>query len=158
MQMRVQMRVQMSDADVGAGGRGRAYGGPGALSHPLRSVASITSPDHRSTDMAGEHARRAATIPSGGVYLRRRLVAVGLLVAVVFALGVVVGAAGADAELTDRVAGEAVVEPGSTLWDVAVESSPPGSDPREQLARIKELNHLDGSSVEAWTVVLLPAR
>lgn len=90
--------------------------------------------------------------------LRRRLVALVALVALSILLTVVVGRVGAQAELVDPVAGHAVVTPGDTLWDVAVDTAPNGVDPREHLAAIRGLNGLDGSAVTPWTVVLLPAR
>lgn len=90
-------------------------------------------------------------------YVRRRLVAIMLLAAVVFTLGVVVGSSGATAELANPVAGHAVVGEGETLWDVALRTAPNGVDPRQQLAEIRDLNGLTASDVNVWTVVALPA-
>lgn len=92
------------------------------------------------------------------VHLRRRAVALIALVAVVFAFTVAIGRVGAEAELADPVAGHVVVAPGETLWDVAVETAPDGVDPRRQLASLRELNGLDGGHLDAWAVVLIPAR
>ena len=86
-----------------------------------------------------------------------RLGAVLVLVVLAFLLTVALGRVGAEAELADPVGGHAVVDPGSSLWAVAVETAPPGVDPREQLDAIRELNGIRGSDVVAWTVVLLPA-
>lgn len=94
----------------------------------------------------------------GRAVARRRLVAVALLVALAFLLTVLVGQVGAGAELDDPVAGEAVVEPGQTLWDVAVASAPAGVDPRAHLEDIRRVNGLDSARVAPWTVVLIPAR
>jgi len=91
-------------------------------------------------------------------YVRRRLLAVGALVAVVFALGVIIGGAGATAEIAEPVAGYEVISDGETLWDVAVRTAPEGVDPRRQLVRLRELNGFDGSAVRAWTVVAIPAQ
>jgi hypothetical protein len=99
---------------------------------------------------------RAAATPA--TYWRRRVVALLALVLCAFLMTVVIGRVGAEAELADRVAGHAVVAPGETLWDVAVGSAPDGIDARRQLADILALNGLDGADVDAWTVVLLPAR
>lgn len=100
--------------------------------------------------------------PSRAVYWRRRVV---VALAAVLLLGAVVTAVGALASRTfvptpaaERVAGHVVVEPGQTLWQVAVASAPDGVDPRAQLAAIQDLNGFDGGDVAAWTVVLLPAR
>jgi len=91
-------------------------------------------------------------------YVRRRVIAVAVLVAVVFTLGIVIGSAGATAELADPVAGYEVVADGETLWDVAVRTAPDGIDPRRQLVRLRELNGFDTGNVSAWTVVAIPAQ
>ncbi len=80
-----------------------------------------------------------------------------LLVLIVLAIAGI-GRVGASADLEDRVAGHVIIEPGQTLWDVAVSTAPDGVDPRAQLTAIKDLNQLNASDVDAWTVVLLPAR
>jgi hypothetical protein len=95
---------------------------------------------------------------SRALYWRRRAVVVLALVAGAFLLTGLIGRVGAEAELEDKVAGHAVVQPGETLWDVSVATSPDDVDPREHLGAIKELNGLDGSHVDAWSVVLIPAR
>jgi hypothetical protein len=41
---------------------------------------------------------------------------------------------------------------------VAVATAPEGMDVRRQLADIEALNDLKAHEVDAWTVVLLPAR
>jgi hypothetical protein len=86
-----------------------------------------------------------------------RVGAVVVLVALVFLLTVAIGRVGAEAELADPVGGHAVVEPGGSLWGVAVETAPAGVDPRAHLAAIRALNGIEGSNVPEWTVVLLPA-
>ncbi len=103
-------------------------------------------------------ATRSAAVVPGSTLRRRRLVALVALVALSILLTVVIGRVGAQAELIEPVAGHAVVTPGDTLWDVAVDTAPNGVDPRQQLAAIRGLNGLDGSTVAPWTVVLLPAR
>lgn len=89
---------------------------------------------------------------------RRRIGAVLVVVTLLVLLVAAIGGMGASADLEDRVAGHVVLEPGETLWDVAVSTAPDGMDPRAQLAEIKDLNGFDTASVDAWTVVLLPAR
>lgn len=89
------------------------------------------------------------------VYLRRRLGALLAVLAVALFLALTAGGGLADAGPDDPVAGQAVVEPGETLWDVAVANAPAGIDARSYLDRIRELNGLSGD-VPAWTVVLLP--
>lgn len=84
---------------------------------------------------------------------------------VVFAVVVLVGIfvlavgvrAGAD-QARPSVAGTATIQPGETLWDVAVDESPEGTDPRAYLARIRRINSdVEPGAVRPWTVVLLPA-
>lgn len=102
--------------------------------------------------------RPTAHATSRSTYDRRRVGVLAGLVVAVFALTVVLGRAGAGADLADPVAGHVVVAPGETLWDVAVDTAPDGVDPRRQLAALRELNGFDGGHLDAWTVVLLPAR
>jgi hypothetical protein len=49
------------------------------------------------------------------------------------------------------------VQPGQTLWDVAVAHTADGQDPRATMEQLRELNGLDGTQVPAWTPVVLPA-
>ena len=46
-------------------------------------------------------------------------------------------------------------QPGETLWQIA-ERIAPGTDPRETVARILDLNGLQTSQVQAGTALLLP--
>ncbi|MFA9431192.1 hypothetical protein [Egicoccus sp. AB-alg2] len=103
-------------------------------------------------------ATTATRRPSAAVLWRRRAVAVLGLVLVAFLLTVAIGRVGAEAELADKVAGHVVVQPGETLWDVAVATAPEGVDARRQLDELRQLNGFGSSEVDAWTVVLLPAR
>jgi hypothetical protein len=89
---------------------------------------------------------------------RRRGTALVIVVALIFLLVAAAGRIAASADLEDRVAGHVVIEPGQTLWDVAVATAPEGSDPRAQLVAIQELNGITAGEVGAWTVVLLPTR
>jgi hypothetical protein len=101
--------------------------------------------------------RRPAVAPSRTVYWVRRAVVLGILAVVVLALGAGVNrlvAAPADAP---SVAGAAVLEPGDTLWDLAVEHTPTGQDVRTTLRAIQTLNGFQGATVPVWTVVLLPS-
>lgn len=104
------------------------------------------------------HLRLVTPPPSrASVWRRRSGALVILLVLIVLAIAGI-GRVGASADLEDRVAGHVIIEPGQTLWDVAVSTAPDGVDPRAQLTAIKDLNQLNASDVDAWTVVLLPAR
>lgn len=105
-------------------------------------------------------ATRATAVrrPSAAVIWRRRAVAILGLIVVVFLLTVAIGRVGAEAELQDKVAGHVVVQPGQSLWEVAVATAPEGMDARRHLDEVVKLNGFTSSQVDAWTVVLLPAR
>jgi Tfp pilus assembly protein FimV len=96
--------------------------------------------------------------PTRAAAWRRRAGAVLALVLLAFLLTVAVGAVTADAELADPVAGTVTIGPGETLWEVAGATAPEGVDVRAQLDAIVALNGFDGTALEPWTVVLLPAR
>lgn len=96
--------------------------------------------------------------PTRAAAWRRRAGALLALVLLAFLLTVAVGAVTADAELADPVAGTVTIGPGETLWEVASATAPEGVGVREQLGAIVALNGFDGSALEPWTVVLLPAR
>lgn len=88
---------------------------------------------------------------------RRRLAALVAVLGTAIVLALAAGASGASADLDHpRTAGHTVVEPGETLWDLAVEHAPAGVDTRDYLARVRTLNGFDSAEVPAWTVVLLP--
>ena len=89
---------------------------------------------------------------------RRRLGVVAIVALLTAALTLAVGDLGATADAGAAPTAYAVVEPGQTLWDVAVDSAPQGTDPRDYLHRIEELNGLETAAVPAWTVVVLPPR
>jgi hypothetical protein len=121
------------------------------------SATLAATPACRATDRVAAASGSSASA-CRGTLRRRRLVAVVVLLALSILLTVSIGRVGAEAELADPSAGHAVVAPGDTLWDIAVDTAPNGVDPREQLASIQDLNGLNGSAVDPWTVLLLPAR
>ena len=99
--------------------------------------------DRRSARVALRPARRIGSA----------VLAVALLLATV---GVGVAATAQQAPLES--AGHVVLQPGETLWDVAVRSAAPGVDPRRQLDDLRRLNAFGPGPLDAWTVVLIPAR
>lgn len=105
------------------------------------------------TDRAEQGSRqRRAT------FLRRRVTVVAGLVVAVFVLGMVVGRVGASADLEQSTVGHDVVAPGETLWDVAVRTAPGDTDTRRHLEHLREVNGIESSHVDAWTVVAIPTR
>lgn len=118
---------------------------------------AVASHRHHTTSVVRVAGTRPTT-PDRMTIIRRRVVALAVLLLAAFLLTVAIGRVGAEAELADPVAGHAVIEPGETLWAIAVDTAPANVDPREQLRAIQDLNGLTSADVEAWTVVLLPAR
>ena len=113
---------------------------------------------------ASTSARRPAPVPSaraaGPVRLTRRgrLLATLVLLAGFLAGGVLLAGGLATAGTDPGAAATAeriTVAPGETLWSIA-EREAPGTDPRDTVAEILELNHLQSSAVEAGSVLLLP--
>jgi hypothetical protein len=83
------------------------------------------------------------------------LLAAGLLVALVVLAAAGAATAGSD---VPEIAGQVVLQPGETLWDVAVRSAAPGVDPRRQMDALRQLNGFGPGALDPWTVVLIPAR
>lgn len=102
----------------------------------------------------------ATDVPAGAdvtAYGIRRLVSV--LAVLVLALALVLTSNAISAEAGGDLpptAGHAVIQPGQTLWDVAVANTPAGTDVRAYLADIEQLNGIRAHDVDAWDVVLLP--
>jgi hypothetical protein len=102
----------------------------------------------------------ARTRAAGPLRLTRRgrLVATLVLLAGFLAGGVLLAGGLASAGTEPGAAATAqrvIVAPGETLWGIA-EREAPGTDPRDTVAEILELNHLQSSAVEAGSVLLLP--
>lgn len=87
----------------------------------------------------------------------RRLVAALAAAGVLAVAAMVITGTVADRAELPEVAGHVVLQPGETLWDVAVRSAPAGVDPRRQLDTIRRLNAFGPGTLDAWTVVLIPA-
>ena len=102
----------------------------------------------------------ASTRPADGL----RLTARGRLVVGVIALGIagaaVVGTSSAVAQVPAApVAVQSVtVASGETLWQLARTVVRPGEDIRDVVARLVDLNGLDGAGLVAGQRILLPVR
>lgn len=81
---------------------------------------------------------------------------VGLLIVATMLVAGLLGTVMASAD-EPVAAGHVVLQPGETLWDVAVRSAPAGVDPRRQLDAVRRLNGFGPGALDAWTVVLIPA-
>lgn len=85
------------------------------------------------------------------------LLAVAMLVALVVGIASVVAPGGADRGGQGDGAPEvAVVQPGQTLWDVAVATAPAGTDPVVQLTLLQQANDVPPGTLRAWTTLRLP--
>ena len=86
--------------------------------------------------------------------LFRSIRSVGLLLAIL-ALVIVIGLRSAPDSQGGETPSSYVVQPGDSLWTIAERVS--AGDPRDAVGRIEELNHLDGSLIEAGQTLVLPA-
>ena len=124
--------------------------------------AAATAP-HRVADRLDAHhadvvdldAHRARRAPSARVR-RNRVAAVLFVVGLALVLAFGAGTLMADADGPTAIGDTVTVQPGETLWDVAVTHTADGQDPRVTLDRIRDLNGLTGTDVPAWTAVVLP--
>jgi hypothetical protein len=98
-------------------------------------------------------------VPATRLTRRGRLLLTGVaLVLLVVAAVLLSGGAPASAgtDQAPAATGERVtVRPGETLWQIA-ERVAPGSDPRETVARILDLNGLQTAEVQAGSALRLP--
>jgi LysM domain len=129
----------------------------------MRSIEQTFDSGEHVMAANGEYAGRAtagvSTAGSSALRLTRRgrlvlvLGVMSLLVLAGFTLGRGSSlAAGRTASPQHHV----VVEPGETLWSVAVRIAP-HNDPRLVVADIESLNHLSSASVEPGQVLTVPA-
>ncbi len=106
------------------------------------------------------HTARAPRSTSGQLRLTRRGRAVVILAAAGFMLLAIVlsGRFTADAGTTASdapAASSVVVRPGENLWQIAQRIAPE-SDPRATVLRLRELNGLHGSQVDAGQTLVVP--
>ncbi len=84
----------------------------------------------------------------------RILRSVGLLLAIL-SLVLVIGLRMAPESQGGQQPQTYLVQPGDSLWSIAAATST--GDPRDMVGRIEELNHLQGSTIQAGQTLLLPA-
>ncbi len=104
---------------------------------------------------------KALGAPSRGVRLTGR----GRMLVRVVLAAVLVLAASLGAVAMARAAGQGqaapaprvvVVQPGETLWELGQKIAP-GRDPRDTVAAIRRINHLDSAAVQAGQRLTLPS-
>jgi hypothetical protein len=100
---------------------------------------------------------RLVTAPARPNWRRGPVLVAALLVAVVMAVVVLAAGAASARSETPEVIGQVVLQPGETLWDIAVRSAAPGVDPRRQMEVLRTVNGFAPGALDAWTVVLIPA-
>jgi hypothetical protein len=125
---------------------------------PIRGTATV----ERDTGAIARPATTAAPalrlVPARAPSRTRAVALAAIVASVLLALSGVAGAAFVSASGELEVAGHVVLQPGETLWDVAVRSAPAGVDPRRQLDDLRRINGFGPGALDAWTVVLIPAR
>jgi hypothetical protein len=130
----------MSTMTVSAGYTGRRTA---ATRRPVRSAPAPVA------------AQPVARLTRRGRLLVTGLVLLVLVVAAVLLSGGVPATAGTERRAS-VTAERVTVAPGETLWQIA-ERVAPGTDPRETVARILDLNGLQTAQVQAGTALLLPS-
>jgi hypothetical protein len=133
----------------------RRDGGVAAATGALAPAIAVPSSEPVGTDRRPE-LRLVAPAARTGRSVRRRTVAILVTIALVVA-GAGLAASALAMPADPPVGGHVVLQPGETLWDIAVRSAPNGTDPRTQLDTLRRLNGLGAGALDAWTVVLLPA-
>jgi LysM repeat protein len=83
-------------------------------------------------------------------YRRRRLGALFVVAVLSFALYAGAGAGAEQATVPHTVA------PGETLWEIAVENTLPGQDPRLKVEAIRDANDLSGSTIHPGMTLRVP--
>lgn len=116
---------------------------------------SVAAPSGQVTWLGDVTSVRPRTAPTTASL--RRLAAVALIAALAATVAIVLLGSVAAEPVAERVDGHVMVEPGRSLWEVAVETAPAGVDPARQLDAIQQINGVRSLEVDTWTIVLLPA-
>ena len=119
----------------------------GATSPGVRSLRAAPTTPPRESRAPVRLTRRGRLLAS----LLVLLLAVAAAVLLTGGATALAGSGGGSAPVAERV----TVRPGETLWQIA-ERTAPGTDPRETVQRILDLNGLQTSQVRAGTALQLP--
>lgn len=120
-----------------------------------------TGPVRANLRLVDEPTRAVARRP-GGVYWRRRVLALVTAVVAAGTLGLLVplgegpGREAIAGSATTTGTATVVVGPGDTIWDLATANRPPGTEPSTYVAEVVALNSLDPSRLRPGTVLRLP--
>ena len=119
-------------------------------------MSTLTLSPHTFRPASARPARSVAVGPAVRLTRRGRLaltavVGLGLLAGTVATGTVSVAGDRGAAPVTHQV----VVQPGQTLWQLATKAMP-GTDPREAVVRLRELNRLSTTSVQPGQQLLVP--
>lgn len=106
----------------------------------LRTSGTAATPDHR------------VHLTTRGRLLA--LLALSALLLTAFAFGRSVSEAAVAPQARPSL-GQVTVQPGDTLWGLARQTAP-GQDPREVVAQLRRLNHLESAGLQAGQQLLLP--
>lgn len=130
----------------------------GAGVAPARTRGRSGAPVRRTT--GGRPGRTASGGPVRGTLhatVRGRRVVLGLIVVVSAGLGLLGGQAVAATPAVPAEAVRVVVEPGDTLWELALGLVEPGEDIRDVVLDIQELNGMGSAALSVGDELLLPA-
>ena len=131
-----------------------------ARTAPLRPAPARRTPGARVVRPTSRSGAAALSRTARPAARRLRLTRRGRVIAVVLVLAAVyaafgLGRASAGSEAVPQHAHAVTVQPGDSLWSIAVRTMPK-SDPRDAVAQLKSLNHLSSSSVVVGEQLQLP--
>lgn len=133
--------------------------GPAGVSNARSRRSTTARPMETWSDGGRVEVERPRASAEWGVRLtnRGRLVLVLVLLASALALFTFVGSPAASTpDLHHSTNPTIVVQPGQTLWDIAAEAAP-GSDPRDVVAAIIDINNLsDPGAIRAGQPLYVP--
>jgi hypothetical protein len=134
---------------------------PAGLRDPLTAAFGLAGAAPR-RDLAGPAPRAGAVAPRARArrtrLTRRGRVVLLVMAALLLLAAISVGRAGSQAATATEngpMLQQATVQPGETLWAVAQRIAPK-NDPRDVVAQIRRINHLQSSSLRVGQQLLLP--
>lgn len=130
---------------------------PAPRQHPRRPPTRPSRPQPTRRSARRRPMRCTATRPTGSALTRRgRLTVTVAVTLLVLGVGWVAHASSSGEPAAPAVSGTVVVQPGETLWDLAVRANPT-ADPRRVVDQIERLNDLDGPVLHPGQRLRLPS-